>query len=132
MPRRLVPATAAILLALPLAAAVASSAGHGRISDAEAQRSNRAAVTAIEAWRAQHGSYAGATLERLAAIEPSLRDTPGVGLTRVSAAGYRVTAHATTGHSFRATRHPSTGTLFLACAPAGAGACRADGTWGRR
>jgi hypothetical protein len=132
MPRRLVPATAAILLALPLAGAVAASAGHGRISDAEAQRSNRLAVTAIEAWHAQHGSYAGATLERLAAIEPSLRDAPGVRLTRVSAAGYRVAAHATTGDSFRSTRHPRTGVVFRACAPAGAGACRADGTWGRR
>jgi hypothetical protein len=132
MPSRLVPATAAILLALPLGAAVAASAGHGRISDAEAQDTNRVAVTAIETWRAGHGSYAGATLERLAALEPSLRDAPGVRLTRISAGGYRVATHATTGRTFRTTLRPRTGRLYVTCTPAGAGACRADGTWGRR
>jgi hypothetical protein len=129
MASRLAPTTVAILLALPLGAAVAASAGHGRISDTEAQRTNRAAVTAIEAWRADHGSYAGVTLDRLVALEPSLRDAPGLRLTRVSADGYRVATHATTGHTFRSTRRARTGRVFLTCTPAGAGACRASGTW---
>jgi hypothetical protein len=132
MPARLAPTTAAILLVLPLGAAVAGSAGHGRISDTEAQRTNRAAVTAIETWRADHGSYAGVTVERLAVLAPSLRDAPGLRLTRVSADGYRVATHATTGRTFRTTRRPRTGRVFFTCTPAGAGACRADGTWDRR
>jgi hypothetical protein len=124
-------ATALALLALPLGVALAS--GHtGRISDAAAQRSNRTAVAAIEAWRSVHGSYARATVAGLSALRPSLHGVPGLALTRVSAAGYRITTHATTGRSFRATRHPSTGRLFFACTPAGRGACRAGGTWAGR
>jgi hypothetical protein len=130
MPRRLVPATAAVLLALPLGAAVA--AGSDRISDGDAQRVGRAAVTAIETWYADHGSYEGATLDRLARLDPSLKDFAGLRLSRVGPAGYRITTHATTGRTFRATRHPSSGRLFFACTPAGAGACRSDGTWGPR
>jgi hypothetical protein len=129
MASRLAPTTAAILLALPLGAAVAASAGHGRISDTEAQRTNSAAVSAVEAWRADHGSYAGVTRERLVALQPSLRDTPGLRLTRISADGYRVATHATTGRTFRTTRRARTGRVYLTCTPAGAGACRADGTW---
>jgi hypothetical protein len=121
-------ATALALLALPLGVALGS--GHtGRISDAAAQRANRTAVAALEAWHAAHGTYAGATLTGLAALRPSLRDVPGLALTHVSAAGYRITTHATTGRSFRATRHPATGRTFFACSPAGRGACRAGGTW---
>lgn len=123
-------ASALAVLALPLGVAIASG-DTGRISDATAQRANRTAVAAIETWHAGqgHGSYAGATVARLTAIEPSLGDVPGLVLARVSAAGYRITTHATTGRSFRATRHPSTGRTFFACTPAGRGACRADGTW---
>ena len=132
MASRLAPTTAAILLALPLGAAVAASAGHGRISDAEAQRTNRAAVTAIASWRTDHGSYAGVTVERLVALDPSLRDAPGLRLTRVSAGSFRVATHATTGRTFRTTRRAKTGRVYLTCTPAGAGACRGDGTWGRR
>ena len=132
MPSRLASATAAILLALPLGAALAASAGHGRISDTEAQRTNRDAVVAMVTWRTDHGSYAGATRERLVAIDPSLRDAPGLRLTRVSANGYRVATHATTGRTYRTTRRPRTGRVYLTCTPAGAGACRADGTWVRR
>jgi hypothetical protein len=129
MPARLAPTTAAILLLLPLGAAVAASAGHGRISDMEAQRTNRAAVTAVETWRADHGSYAGVTVERLAVLAPSLRDAPGLRLTRVGPDGYRVATHATTGRTFRTTRRPRTGRVFFICTPAAAGACRAAGTW---
>jgi hypothetical protein len=132
MASRLAPTTAAILLALPLGAAVAASAGQGRISDTEAQRTNRTAAAAIETWHTDHGSYAGVTLQRLVALAPSLRDAPGLRLTRVSGGGYRVATHATTGRTFRSTRRAKTGRVYLTCTPAGAGACRADGTWGRR
>ena len=132
MASRLAPTTAVILLALPLGAAVAASAGHGRISDTEAQRTNRTAVAAVESWRADHGSYAGVALDRLIALAPSLRDAPGVRLTRIGADGYRVATHATTGRTFRTTRRAPTGHVYFTCAPAGAGACRADGTWASR
>src|SRR5689334_11557336 len=99
---RLLPATAAVLLVLPLGAAVASSASFGRISDAEAMRAGDATVRALGAWHAEHGTYARASLDQL-----GLGDATGVALVRLGMDGYRVDSHATSGRTFRATLHPS-------------------------
>jgi hypothetical protein len=117
-----------VLLAAAIGAAVATGTTGARISDADAQQLNGTAVRGLEEWRAAHGSYAGATLARLASHVATLQDAAGLGVSHVTATGYRVMTHSSPGRTFRTTRR-GTAPVRRTCAPAGAGKCSDDGTW---
>ena len=121
-----------VMLIIGLLAAIAVPAffrqqdkGH----DAAAKAAARAAATAIETFRSDHGgSYSGATVPDLVAIEPTLS---GAALTVVSAtdSGYELSSDSSTGNWFTIERLAG-GTSDLTCETQGSGGCPEDGTWG--
>jgi hypothetical protein len=143
--RRLMPvvlAGVAIVLALFLTAIYLSSRtedepGSGPVSvpaaddvaaDNDAQRLVKTAQTAIETYATDHGgSYAGATSEALAQLEPGLA---GAQLSVDAAAdSYTVAVtSAPTSNTFTITRD-SSGAVSLTCGEPNTGACPAGGLW---
>ena len=91
-PRFALPALAAALLLLPgclfgPAWSTSSGAGYASSPEAEAQANVRAALPAIEAYYADHGTYAGATVEGLrAGYDAGIGDVRLVG--RLNRRGY--------------------------------------------
>jgi uncharacterized protein DUF2510 len=98
----------------------------GEVSDAQA--SVRSAQTALESYALDHeGSYAGATPESLAAIEPTLQGAPITVSGQTT--GYVVSA--TAGDvTFTITRQ-GTGVLSYTCSPPGSSGCDQTGSWGQ-
>lgn len=98
-------------------------------ADAETETTLRNAQTAIETYATDTaGSYAGATLDKLAKIEPSLSGAA----VEVDAADQTYTLSADTelsGNSFSVTRNED-GSVRTECTTTGTGACPASGHWG--
>jgi type IV pilus assembly protein PilA len=108
----------------------------GKAYDVSAKSQVRTAQTAIEAYVTDHGgSYAGATVSDLIAIEPTLRDTGPAALTSVSpngTTGYTIVSTANgTGDQFTIT--VSDGGVRHTCTPGSGvghpGGCPASGNW---
>lgn len=108
--------------------------------DAGAKMTVRTAREAIETYSTdQNGSYVGATVARLKAIEPTLPDAPTAGNPRLglevldtdgsgspSATSYRVTVTSTTGNTFSIAR--DAGTVTYPCTAVTSGSCTGT-TW---
>ncbi len=102
-----------------------------KANDASAKVQVGTLQTAMETYSTENsGSYKGATLALLEAIEPTLKEhtqnTPGVGTE--TAEEYEVTSTAgTTGDVFKLKN--IAGTITRTCTTAGKGGCPAAGTW---
>jgi type IV pilus assembly protein PilA len=106
-----------------------------KANDAQAKEMARTAQTAMETYSTDHnGSYTGASLAGLQAIEPTLSDTSGATFTAAtpdaSGAGYTVTATSSDGNTFSITRSDTGGTTRTCTASASpnSGGC-VGGSW---
>src|SRR6476646_9056370 len=63
----------------------------GKGVDASAKSGARTAQTAMETYYTDNGSYTGADVAKLTAIEPALNDSPSLTVTGVTSSGYTVT-----------------------------------------
>ena len=120
-----------VMLILGLLAAIAIPsffAQRDKARDAAAKTEVRTAATALETYRSDHdGSYAGATVPDLEAIETTLAAaTLAVGV--AGADEYAISATSQTGNTFTIERNPN-GTTDFTCAAPGTAGCPADGTW---
>jgi type IV pilus assembly protein PilA len=106
-----------------------------KANDAQAKEMVRTAQTAMETYSTDHnGSYSGASVAGLQAIEPTLSDTSGATFTAAtpdaSGAGYTVTAKSSDGNTFSITRSDTGGTTrtCVASASPNSGGC-VGGSW---
>lgn len=127
-----------VMLILGILAAIAIPAffsQRDKAKDSDSKAQVNTAQTALESYATDNGgSYAGATLAKLQAIEPTIKST--VALSNLATNTYTVTATSTTTNTFSVTRAstgavtypctvPSTGTASAGC-PAAVGA---SGFW---
>lgn len=99
-------------------------------TDLEAEAAVRSTMTAMEVYYTDFQTYAGATIEELAAIEPSIARTGGLRISRRTASTYRIAVRAATGRTFKVTRKGSGADVFrYTCTPRGKGGCPRDGAW---
>jgi type IV pilus assembly protein PilA len=104
-----------------------------KANDASAESMARTAATAMEAYAtSNNGSYSGATVSSLKAIEPTINDVSSVSNAYVvsaggDATGYTIVADAPSGDRFTLTDNSATNTFT--CAPPGKGSCSPSGTW---
>lgn len=125
-----------VMLILGLLSAIAVPAyfaQRNKAMDAEAKMQVRTAATAIESYAADHdGNYAGATVDTLQAIEPTLSDVPDENFEVRSHAHlglrYRLTVISPTGNEFWVRRNID-GSVRYPCMVAGSGGCPASGEW---
>lgn len=102
--------------------------------DSDAKSNARTVQAALESYAAADGgSYAGATMDKLAAIEAMIADLKedgagGVKLGELTAGTYSITATSKSGTTFGITR-AGTGALSFPCSTANEGGCEA-GSWG--
>jgi type IV pilus assembly protein PilA len=121
-----------VMLVLGLLSAIAIPAffsQRDKAVDAAAKGAARTAATAIETYFTDHdGSYSGATVAHLTAIEQTLADAD---LTIVTATdtGYELSATSATGNSF-SIRRVLSGTHEFNCTPPANDGCPASGKWG--
>lgn len=119
-----------LLLAILVALIVPSFFSQSeKAHDAQAQSAARVGVTAVESWAIDNGGrYAGVDAAAIMAIEPTLSGA-NLSLHSVGARRYTVRTISSNAHQFEISRQPD-GELSRSCFPAGAGGCRADGSWG--
>ena len=122
-----------VMLILGLLAAIAVPAffnQRDKANDAKAKSVAKTTQTAIETYATDNnGSYVGATIAGLQAIEPTIPGS-GVALSGIAANTYTITSTATnTGHTFQIAR-ASGGAITYPCATAGTGGCPSGGSWG--
>jgi type IV pilus assembly protein PilA len=123
-----------VMLILGILAAIAIPAffnQRDKAQDADAKASVRAAQTAMETFATDNeGSYSGATLTDLEAIEETLVDAPGA--ITVSAPAddeYGLDIASDTGNTFSIDR-ADTGDVSYTCVTGGEGGCPTSGDWG--
>ena len=127
-----------VMLIIGLLAAIAIPAffnQRNKANDASAKESVRTAQTAIETYSTDNnGSYSGATVGGLQAIEPTVRGTTGVtgtgGTGTPGSNNYRVTVTSTDGRTFSIDRNG--GAVTYPCSvPTGVdrGGCPTGNTW---
>ena len=127
-----------VMLIIGLLAAIAIPAffnQRNKANDASAKESVRTAQTAMETYSTDHsGSYSGAVVADLQAIEPTVRAATGLagsgGTGSPGSNNYRVTVTSTDGRTFSIDRNG--GTLTYPCTvPTGVdrGGCPAGDTW---
>jgi type IV pilus assembly protein PilA len=115
-----------VMLILGLLAAIAVPAffnQRDKANDAKAKTVAKTTQTAIETYATDNnGSYVGADLAALQAIEPTIPGT-GVALSNIAQKTYTITSTATnTGHTFSIDR-ASGGAVTYPCTTAGSGGC---------
>jgi prepilin-type N-terminal cleavage/methylation domain-containing protein len=96
-----------------------------KAEDAAAKVYVTTAAKAIEVWRSDHGTYAGATRVELAEIEPSLLGAPGLAAFG-DGRSYTVSADSTArdgGGGTFTLAHDDDGTVTRTCTNPGKGAC---------
>jgi type IV pilus assembly protein PilA len=102
-----------------------------KANDAAAKSQVRTAQTAMETYSTDHnGSYVGATLPELQAIEPTLKDTTTAVLQEtktLSATGYELDSESV-GTKDKFTILVTNGAVSRTCSPTKTGGC-ATGTW---
>lgn len=126
-----------VMLILGLLAAVAIPAyftQRDKALDADAKVEVRTVETALESYATdRNGNYAGATVDGLQAIEPSLNDVADANITLLTngQAGlrYRIAITSATGNQFWIRRRTD-GSLNFLCDTAGTGGCPASAIWG--
>ena len=127
-----------VMLIIGLLAAIAIPAffnQRNKANDASAKESVRTAQTAIETYSTDHsGSYSGAVVADLQAIEPTVRTGTGIagtgGTGSPGSNNYRVTVTSTDGRTFSIDRNG--GTLTYPCSvPTGVdrGGCPSNNQW---
>ncbi len=120
-----------VMLIIGLLAAIAIPSffnQRDKARDADAKSAARTAQTAIETYATDNGgSYAGADVDSLIAIESTLTDR--VFNVTSDDSSYTVTAQSETGNEFSITRN-SDGTTELTCTTAGSAGCPESGEWG--
>jgi type IV pilus assembly protein PilA len=124
-----------VILIIGLLAAIAIPAfltQTRKASDAAAKTQAGTLQTTMKAYANQNsGSFAGATLAKLQAIEPTLKDTATATAQEVvspTATGFTVESEATgTKNVFKIVS--SAGEVNRECSTAGTGGCSASGTW---
>jgi type IV pilus assembly protein PilA len=128
-----------VMLILGILAAIALPAFFNqreKAGDSKAKENAHSAQVAIETYATEHGgSYAGADLEKLNKIEPTISKTPGgiaAGETAASegliipaatATGYTIQSVASNGHVFEIKN--AAGAMTFPCTPQGKGGCPA-------
>ena len=121
-----------VMLIIGLLAAIAIPAfisQQNKARDAAAKSAARAAATAIETWKTDHGGgFTGAAPADLIAIEPTLNDT-GVAVISATDSEYEVRTNSATGNQFMIERFAD-GTNELSCTTQGHAGCPSDGIWG--
>jgi type IV pilus assembly protein PilA len=125
-----------VILIIGILAAIAIPAflnQKSKANDAASKTQVRTAETAAETYSTENnGSYVGMEVEKLKAIEPTLKETASTVLTVVgvpTATGYAVkSTSAVTGDSFTITRNAEGG-IERSCLPVGKGGCPASGAW---
>ena len=127
-----------VMLIIGLLAAIAIPAffsQRDKARDAIAKESVRTAQTATQVYSTDnHGSYVGADVARLQAIEPTVGDGTAVtgpaGAGAPTASGYRVTVTSATGNEFSISRQGGS-TTYTCTVPAGGdrGGCPKSGDW---
>ena len=105
----------------------------GKAQDSSAKTQAASAQTAMETYATDHnGSYEGASVAELQAIEPTLKDKSSAELVAAEAKGansYLVEAQSTgSGHTF-AIERKETGEIARTCEPEEKGGCPAGGSW---
>jgi type IV pilus assembly protein PilA len=124
-----------VMLILGLLAAIAVPAffnQRDKANDAKAKTVAKTSQTALETYATDNnGSYVGADVGALQAIEPTIPAAPAVALSNITATTYTITATATnTGHTFSISR-AGNGAVTYPCATAGQGGCPSGGGgWG--
>jgi type IV pilus assembly protein PilA len=103
-----------------------------KANDAGAITALRTARTAIEVYRTDHGSYCGADVGALVAVEPTLRQSSSLAVDACNSsnpAGYTllIVSDSQSGTTFGSTL--ANGREQRTCNPAGTGSCHADGSW---
>ncbi len=127
-----------VMVIIGLLAAIAIPAffsQHSKANDAGAKEAARTAQTAIETYSTDHGgSYSGATVADLRAVEPTVRPATNVAGTGGTGGpgnrDFRVTVASTDGRTFSVDRNG--GTMTYPCAvPSGVerGGCPTGDTW---
>jgi len=127
-----------VMLILGILAAIALPAFFNqkeKASDAKAKEYAHSAQVAMETFSTDHnGSYEGATVEELEAIEPTLSsatltitDQGGEGVPGNNT--YRITSEAPSSENVFWVDN-NAGTLTFECETAGDGGCPAEGNWG--
>jgi type IV pilus assembly protein PilA len=123
-----------VMLILGLLAAIAVPAffnQRDKANDAKAKTVAKTTQTAMETYSTDNnGSYVGATIANLQAIEPTIPGT-GVALSGIASNTYTITSTATnTGHTFGIARAAG-GAVTYPCTTAGSGGCPSGGGgWG--
>ena len=109
------------------ASGLSGSSQEAEFQDAEAKAAARTAVTAMETYYVDNLTYAGATTDVLAQIEPAL---PVDRLTtEPSKDSYAITAASESGNSFTITKEAGGAGLVSTCETAGEGGCPESGNW---
>jgi type IV pilus assembly protein PilA len=124
-----------VMLIIGLLAAIAIPAffnQRDKARDASAKESVRTAQTSMETYSTDNnGSYVGADLADLQAIEPTVSGTTTItgfdGTGAPTGTAYRVRVTSSTGNTFGIARNG--GTLQYPCATASQGGCPPGGTW---
>jgi hypothetical protein len=124
---------AAALAAVTVLAPATAAAGGGERADVWAMDGVRAVQIALEVYRNDHPTYAGATRAKLEAIQPAVKRVAGLRVDRLAKLTYRVSVRTPARRTFTAHRHaaPDAGGRYVrrTCTPRGSGRCPGTGRW---
>jgi type IV pilus assembly protein PilA len=134
-----------VMLILGILAAIALPAFFNqkdKAGDAKAKENAHSAQVAMETFSTDNnGSYAGATVEKLKKIEPTIVEatksgegesattSEGILVSNVTASGYTIESFSSNGHLFKIVNNA--GTMTYPCTPTGQGGCPTGGSWNK-
>jgi type IV pilus assembly protein PilA len=125
-----------VILIIGILASIAMPAFLGQRNksrDAAAKSFVRNAAAAMETYWHDDGTYALATVAKLQALEPALRNANGMTLaapTSLSATGYLIGVTSQSGNTFKITRAVTTSVLSRSCIRiVASGACPVSSKW---
>ncbi len=120
-----------VMLILGILAAIALPAFFNqkeKAGDAKAKEYVHSAQVAMETYSTDHnGSYAGAEVSDLQAIEPTLKSA-NITVETAEASKYKIRSEASNTHKFYVENNE--GTMSFTCTPVGKGGCPSTGKWG--
>lgn len=120
-----------VMLILGILAAIALPAFFNqkdKAGDAKAKEYAHSAQVAMETFSTDHnGSYEGADLSALVAIEPTL-SSADLSVDDATPNSYEITSTSSNTHTFQVINNE--GTLTFPCDPPGEGGCPSEGDWG--
>lgn len=120
-----------VMLILGILAAIALPAFFNqkeKAGDAKAKEYAHSAQVAMETYSTDHnGSYAGAEISDLQAIEPTLKSAT-ITVEKAETSKYKIRSEASNTHKFYVENNE--GTMEFTCTPLGKGGCPSTGKWG--